>query len=124
MSGVVYLDRFVLESAGSNANPASRPGTTTNQSGSVGGGQTSSSSYLTPAGAQSVSVVVESSLNLPFTLALVDSRGLTLETAKASNGIATISRPVAPGGVYLIKVVNLSVGPLQVTTTTTPLVAR
>jgi PKD repeat protein len=124
LSGAVYLDRFVLESAGSNASPAAGPGSTTNQSGSMTGGQTMSTAYLTPPGAQSLSVVVESSLNLPFTLALVDSKGLTLQTVSASNGMATINRAVTPGGAYLIKVVNLNVGPLQITTTTTPLVAR
>ena len=36
----------------------------------------------------------------------------------------SLSAPVTQGGVYVIKVVNLSLGPLQFTTTTTPLVQR
>jgi hypothetical protein len=121
---VVYLDRFALETAGSTAQPASGPGATSNQSGSVSGGQTTSNAYITPPDAQGLSVTVESSVSLPFQLALVDSKGLTLQTVSASNGIATISRSVTPGGMYFVKVINLNVGPLQVTTTTTPLVAR
>lgn len=124
MSGVVYLDRFVLVSAGSSAQPASGPGATTNQSGEVPAGQTSSSGYEAPPNSQGFSVVVESSLDLPFQLALVDSSGLALETVTASNGMATISRPVTPGGLYFIKVVNVGAGPLNVTTTITPVVAR
>jgi len=45
-----------------------------------------------------------------------------VQTVDASNGIAVVNAPVTPGGIYAIKVVNLSVGPLQFTTTTTPLV--
>jgi hypothetical protein len=124
MSDVVYIDRFVLESSSSNAQPASGPGNTTNQPGSIGGGLTSSINYLVPSGSQELSVVAESNLNIPLQLVLVDPSSLTLATANASNGIATISRPVAQGGVYVIKVVNLSLGPVQITTTTTPLVSR
>jgi hypothetical protein len=49
---------------------------------------------------------------------------LTVQTIDASNGIAVIDAPVTQGGTYVIQVVNLSVGPLQFTTTATPLVQR
>ena len=124
MSEVVYLDRFVLETAESSARPASGPGATSEQSGGVGTGQTLSSSYVAPANARSVSVVTESNLNLPFRLLLVDASGLTLQSADSANGIATISQPVAGGGTYVIRVVNLSLGPLEVTTTATPYLSR
>ena len=124
MDGVVYLDRFVLESSGSTATQTSGPGATTSRTNEAGGGQTSSASYQVPASARSVSIVTESSLSVPFQLVLVSPSGLTLQTANSSNGLATISQPVTQGGLYVIKVVNLGIGPLQVTTTTTPLVTR
>jgi hypothetical protein len=124
MSDVVYLDRFVLETAGSSARPAAGPGATSEQTGALGAGQTASTGYALPAGARAVSVVTESSLNLPFKLVLVGPSGLTLQTVDSANGIATISRPVAGGGNYAVRVVNLGLGPLEVTTTTTPYVAR
>jgi hypothetical protein len=77
-----------------------------------------------PANAQAVSVVAESNLGVPFQLVLVDPSGLTLQTVNASSGLATINRAVTPGGIYAIKVINLGVGSIQVSTTTTPLVTR
>lgn len=124
LDGVVYLDRFVLQSSGSVARPASGPGDTTNQSNNVAGGETRSATYQAPANAQSVSIFTESSMNVPFQLVLVNPNGLTVETVSAANGMATITQPVTQGGVYVIRVVNLNLGPLQFTTTVTPLTAR
>jgi PKD repeat protein len=124
MTGVVYVDRFCLESSTSSAQPASGPGNTTNQSSSVSAGQTSSSNYEMQSGSQEVSVVAESSLNVPFQLVLVSPSGLTLQTADAVNGIAVLNAPVTQGGVYVIKVINVSLGPLQIIVTATPLVTR
>jgi hypothetical protein len=124
MNGVVYLDGICLESSSSNAEPSSGPGTTSNQAGSASAGQTSSSNYQMPSGSQEISVVAESSLAVPFKLVLVDPSGLTLQTADSVSGIATITRPVTQGGVYVIRVVNLSLGQLQFTATTTPTIRR
>ncbi len=55
---------------------------------------------------------------------LVSPAGLTLQAVNSSDGIATVTQPVAQGGVYSVKVVNLGVGPLQLTTTVTPTVSR
>jgi hypothetical protein len=77
-----------------------------------------------PSGSQQISVVVESTLAVPFKLLLINPSGLTVQTVDASNGIAVVDAPVTQGGVYVIKVVNLNVGPLQFTTTATPLVQR
>jgi hypothetical protein len=71
-----------------------------------------------------MTVTAESSLNMPFTIAIVDPNGLTLQTADAVSGIATLTVPVTQQGVYVIKVINVSLGSLQFTTTTTPLVKR
>jgi len=124
MSGVVYVDRFCLENSSSNAQPATGPGNTTNQSGSASAGQTSNTNYQMPSGAREISVAAESTLAVPFKLVLVDPSGMSLQTADSVSGIATISRPVTQGGVYVIKVVNLTLGPLQFTVTATPTVQR
>jgi PKD repeat protein len=124
MSGVAYLDRFTLESSVSNAQPASGPGSTTNESNSVSGGQSASNPYQMQSGSQEISIVVDANLNVPFKVLLVDPSGLTLQTVDAIGGTAVIDRSVTQGGLYVIKVVNLSLGPLQITTTATPLVKR
>jgi hypothetical protein len=124
MNGVVYLDGFCLESSSSNARPGTGPGNTTNQSGSVSAGKTSNTNYQMPSGSQEISVVAESSVNLPFKLMLVSPSGLTLQTVDASNGTAVLNASVTQSGVYVIKVINVSLGPLQLTVTTTPTVMR
>ena len=123
LTGVVYVDRFCLTNSSSNAQPATGPGNTTNQSSSVSAGQTSSSNYQMQSGSQEISVVAESSVNVPFKLALVNPSGLTLQTVDASNGTAVLNASVTQSGIYVIKVINVSLGPLQFTTTVTPLVA-
>ncbi|HYJ86311.1 MAG TPA: Ig-like domain-containing protein, partial [Pyrinomonadaceae bacterium] len=124
LEDVVYVDRFVLQSSGSVARPPAGPGETTNQSSSAARGETARTSYQAPSNAKSVSIFTETSLNVPFQLVLVNPNGLTVETVSASNGKASLTQPVTQGGVYVIKVVNLNLGPLQFTTTVTPLTTR
>ena len=124
MSDVVYLDRFCLESSSATGQPTSGPGNTNIQSSSAAAGQTASSNYQPQPGSEEITVTAESNLNVPFKVVLVDPSGLTVQTANASSGIATLTAPVNKQGQYVIKVVNLSLGPLQFTTTTTPLVRR
>ena len=121
---VVFIDRFCIESASSNSQPAAGPGNTTNQSQTVGGGNSSSSNYAMQPGAQEISIVAESNVAIPFQLVLINPSGLTVQTVSASSGLATINAPVNSQGLYVIKVVNLSVGPVQLTTVATPLVRR
>ena len=111
MSGNVYIDGFCLENASSTGTPASGPGATSN-----------SSSVNVPANAYSVSLISESSL--PISIALVDPNGLTLSTATSSNGLAVMTVPVTKGGTYLVKVINLNLGPVEVWTAATPNVSR
>jgi PKD repeat protein len=124
MSGVVYVDRFVLENSTSNAQPATGPGTTTNQPGNAAAGQTASSNYQPQQGSQEFTVFVESSVDVPFKLIVVDPAGLSVATADSSQGMAVLNVPVSAGGMYVVRVVNVSLGPLQFTTTVTPLVTR
>jgi hypothetical protein len=124
MRDVVYVDQFCLTSSTITSQPATGPGNTSNQSGNASPGQTTSTNYQPQSGSQEMSVTVESSLNVPFKIALVSPSGLTLQTVDSVTGLATITQPVTQGGTYVIKVVNVSLGPLQFTTTVTPLVAR
>jgi hypothetical protein len=71
-----------------------------------------------------MTVTVESTLNVPFKIAIVNPSGVTLQTVDAVGGIATINQSVTQNGSYVIKVVNVSLGPIQFTTTVTPRVTR
>lgn len=124
LSGVVYVDGFCLQNSVSNAQPTSGPGTTTNQSSALSAGQTSSSALSVPTGAQEISVVAESSLSVPYKLILVSPAGITLQTVDAANGVAVLNSTVSQSGAYVIRVVNVSLGPIQFTVTATPLVCR
>ena len=124
MSGVVFIDGFCLESSSATGQPASGPGATTNQAGTAAPGQTASNNYQPQSGSEEITVSAESNLNVPFKVVLVDPSGLTLQTADSVSGIATVTAPVNKQGVYVIKVVNLSLGPIEFTTTTTPAVSR
>jgi PKD repeat protein len=124
LKGVVYIDSFCLQNSVTATQPTTGPGTTTNQASSVSAGQTSSSGFTVPAGAQEISVVAESSLSVPYKLVLVNPSGVAVQTVDASNGVAVLNSTVNQGGTYLIKVVNVSLGPLQFTVTATPLVCR
>lgn len=77
-----------------------------------------------PSGTQEISVVTESTVSVPYKLVLVNPSGLTLQTVDSVNGVAVLNAPVTQSGTYLIKVVNVSLGPLQFTVTATPLVCR
>lgn len=123
-NGAVYIDRFKLESATSTAQPATGPGETSSNVNSVGVGKQLFQSITLPAGAQAISVVAEASPELPIQLLLIDPSGTVLNTANNSTGFAVINRNVTQPGVYVIKVVNVSLGPVQVWTLATPLVQR
>ena len=124
LSGVVYVDSFCLQNSASTSQPITGPGVTSNQASSVSAGQTATSGIAAPAGTQEIAVVVESSLNVPYKLVLVNPSGVTLQTVDASNGVAVLNSTVSQGGNYVIKVVNVSLGPLQLTVTATPTVKR
>jgi hypothetical protein len=81
-------------------------------------------SITLPAGTQAISVVAEASPELPIQLVLIDPSGAVLSTADNSTGLAVINKNVTQSGVYVIKAVNISLGPVQVWTAATPLVLR
>jgi hypothetical protein len=124
MSGTVYVDRFCLDSAASTGNPATGPGATSANSASPAAGTSVTSLLDVPAGAQAISIVAESTPQVPVKIVLVDPTGLSLATSDNSSGLAVINQPVTQSGTYLIKVINLSLGPVQVWTAATPTVTR
>lgn len=124
LTDAVYIDGFCLENSVSYAQPTSGPGQTSINSSSVGVGQQASSSLTLPANAKEVSVLAEASGGLPIRLVLIDPAGLTLKIADSANGVAVLNAPVQQGGLYTIKVVNISLGPVEVWTAATPLVTR
>jgi hypothetical protein len=123
-NGTPYLDNFVLQSSSSNAQPTSGPGTTSASTSSLTIGQELVSQITLPANAQAISIVTEAPAGMLVRVGLVDATGLSLATADTSSGLAVINQTLTHGGVYLIKTVNLSAGPVSVWTTTTPLLSR
>ena len=124
MSDAVYVDRFCLESSSSTGAPSSGPGATTSSSSTVGAAQEAVSQLTVPANAQSISIVAESTPQVPVKIILLSPTGLTLATADNSSGFAVLNQPVTAGGVYIVKTVNLSLGPVTVWTAATPQVPR
>jgi hypothetical protein len=120
--GTIYVDSFTLESATTNSTPFSGPGRTTSSTGTVSAGGELLQSVKVEEGAKALSVVAES--NAPIRLVVVDPSGSILGISDATDGLASVDMPVTQGGTYLIKVVNLSVGPIEVFTASTALVAR
>jgi len=57
-------------------------------------------------------------------LVLVDPSGKIVQTVNSSSGLAILEAPLSQGGTYVFKTINLSLGPVQVWSVTTPLVAR
>jgi len=124
MSDAVYIDRFVLESSAATGSPTSGPGATTTNSGTINLGQELSKSIVVPTGATSMSLVAATNNNLPIRLLFISPSGSILNAADSSGGIAALSVPVGQPGTYVYKVVNVSVGPVQVWTAATPTIQR
>jgi hypothetical protein len=119
-----YLDRIVLESSTSNAQPAAGPGQTSTETSTLLPGAQSLLSLSLPAGTQAVSVVAASSPELPVQLVLLSPTGVALSTANSTSGVAVLNQAVTQPGLYTVKVVNVGLGPVQVWTAATPLVTR
>jgi len=124
VSGAVYVDAFCLESSSSNSQPSSGPGQTTSSVNTLAPGQQLVQQLTVPAGASALSFVAEPGANLPIQLVLIDPSGAIVQSADASSGFAVIQTAVTRSGIYLVKLVNVGVGPVTVWTAATPLVAR
>jgi hypothetical protein len=124
ISGAIYVDSFLIESGFSNANPATGPGQTSTSVNALALGQQLLQQLVVSAGTQALSVVAEPSVNVPLQLVLIDPSGRVVQIANASSGVAVINTPVSVSGVYLVKLVNMGLGPVSVWTATTPHVNR
>lgn len=122
INGSVYVDGFTLESATTSARPTSGPGQTSSGSGTVNVGGQLLKSVNVEKGATALSVIAES--NAPIRLVIIDPFGSILGISDAAKGSALVEMPITQSGTYLIKVLNLSAGPVQVFTASTALVAR
>ena len=124
LNGAVYVDKFTLRSASSNASPTSGPGATSGNSSTINLGGDLTNSVTVQPGTSEIAIMAETPGNAPIRLVLIDPSGSVVETVESTNGVAVIEKPVTQTGTYLFKVVNLSAGPVQVFTAVTPLVAR
>ena len=123
-NGAVYVDQFCLESSASNGHPAEGPGQTSSNSGSLlPGGQ-----LVLPVTANSnvkaISVAMEATGGLAK-IVLVNPLGAQIASATTNaKGLASLKQTVTQSGVYLVKTISLSAGPIQVWTAATPTVNR
>ena len=51
---------------------------------------------------------------MPIQLVLIDPSGTVVQTVNSSSGVAILEAPITQSGVYIIKIVNLSAGPVQI----------
>ena len=86
-------------------------------------GQSLVQNVTVPSNALGFSVAAEADVNVPYTLVVIDPTGKVLGTVNSSsNGIASVSMPVSTSGLYVIQLVNVGVGPVNIWTAATPLV--
>jgi len=120
----VYIDGFCLGTATATGAPANGPGATTQSSTTESSGQTLLSNLSLPSGTKAISIAIESSAKVPIQLVLVDPSGRVVQTVNSSTGLAILEAPLSGGGTYVLKTINLSLGPIQIWSVTTPWVAR
>jgi hypothetical protein len=124
MNDVVYLDKFVLESSSPVGRAESGPGETNTSLLSLAAGQQLLQNLPVASNATAVSVVAEATGGLPVRLIVLSPSGSVLNTADSVNGVAALDVPVTQGGNYVIQVVNLNLGQVQVWTAATSTVRR
>jgi hypothetical protein len=124
ISGAIYVDSFCLESSFSNAHPTAGPGQTSTSVSTLAAGQQLLQQLAVPAGTQAISVVAEPNVKVPIQLVLIDPSGAVVQVADASAAYAVLQAPASKSGTYLVKLVNVGLGPVSVWTAATPLVAR
>jgi len=120
----VFVDGFCLGTATTTGAPATGPGTTTQSNATESAGQIQLTNLSLPSGTKAISIAVESSLKVPIQLVLIDPSGKILQTVNSSSGLAILEAPVSQSGTYIVKTINLSLGPVQIWSLTTPWVAR
>ena len=122
--GEEFDDEMCVENGGANDRPQSGPGQTTNSNNSVPAGQGVAQNLFVPDGALALSVIAVPSVNVAFKLIVVTPSGAILGSSDASKGLAVVEAPVSQPGLYVIQLVNMGVGPVNIWTAATPLVQR
>jgi hypothetical protein len=124
IKNAVFIDGFCLGNATATGAPTAGPGATSESSATESPGQVLLRNITLPAGTRAISVAVESNLKVPMQLVLVDPSGRVVQTVNSSSGVAILEAPITQSGVYIIKTINLSLGPIEVWSVATPWVAR
>jgi len=121
LNGPAYVDKFCITNATSSTMATAGPGTTTTSTSALAIGQSLLQNVLVPSNALGFSVAAEANVNVPYTLVVIDPTGQVLGTVNSSsNGIASVSIPVSTPGLYVIRLVNVGVGPVNIWTAATP----
>ncbi len=121
--GPGYVDKFCVTNGSSSAQAIAGPGTTMTSTSALAIGQSLLQNVMVPSNALGFSVAAEANVNVPYTLVVIDPSGKVLATVNSSsNGIASVSMPVSTSGLYVIKLVNVGVGPVNIWTAATPFV--
>jgi hypothetical protein len=80
-----------------------------------------STTITAPSNAVTLTVLTESSVSVPYTLAILNMKGSVLTTSKSSaDGIASVEVPATPGTKYVVQLLDVGVGPVTVWSATTP----
>jgi hypothetical protein len=116
------LTAFRLDT--SQAQPSSGPGQTMSGTSTLSAGQQLLQNLTVGSGTQAISVLAATDTPVPLKLVLIRPAGTILGAVNASSGVAVIDLPVNAQGTYIIKIVNVSLGPVQVWTAATPTVTR
>ena len=124
LTGVVYVDGFCLENATSSGTPSTALAPTSSSSATQAPGTATLSTLNVPANAQSLSVMAESTPSTPVEIILIDPSGNVLSTTDGTSGTASVDQVVTAGGLYLVKTINLGLGPVEVRSASTALVSR
>lgn len=120
----VYVDRFCVTNASSNASPLTVPGVTSISNGPLAVAAQTLTSLTLPAAAQELAVTAGSTPSLPIRLVVLNQAGRVLGMSDSTSGLATVDLTVQGGATYLIKVLNLGAGPVEVWTAATPLLRK
>jgi hypothetical protein len=124
IQGGVFIDGFCLGNATPTGTPILIPGLTSLSSATQSAGQALLKNLTLPTGTRAISIAAESSINVPMQLVLLDPSGRVVQTVNSSSGVAVLETPITQSGVYIVKSVNLSLGPVEIWTVATPLISR
>jgi hypothetical protein len=125
LNGAGYVDKICVTNSSSSTQASAGPGTTSSNTNSLASGQSLLQNLIVPSNALGFSVVAESDANVPYKLIVTDASGNVLGTVNSStNGIAAVQGPVSTSGLYVIQLVNVGSGPVNIWTAATPEVTR